>query len=316
MTEASREWRNRKIRDLVLFGCIFAVVAFAFAYRFFRVPQLEGEGASFGLPVSETTEEQPLFTAVSAYPFVSDLLKEVGGSFVDVRTVSQDGRGGSGTGFSAEQFDLLKSAQLIVLLDERVDGWMGVPVADGSARIMRLRDGVRELPFDAPYISKRNRPEEYFWLSPDEMDPVIRHVARVFGEIDPVHKVQYLDHAYALLYKLDDLSQRHQDALRGSKQAYSVLGYGFFPLLEQYDLRLGTRIIAENRPVSEVIQLMRKRLSDHPEEFVVTDVSFPVSSSDMDAGMRKRIIFLDPYGQLFAKGSYIDFLEENMRRLE
>jgi ABC-type Zn uptake system ZnuABC Zn-binding protein ZnuA len=290
-------------KNIFLFLVVFAVVAAIFVFGIFRSPK-PAEVFS-GIPQfgrePEVRVSEPLFTAVSAYPFVSDILRQIGGPFVAVHTVS-------GGKISAQEYAVLQGADAFFVLDEGADAWV-LRILEGNddVRIFRLREGRKEFSPELPFGDTRRYGEEYYWLSPDEMGYVARFIARSFGELDSVHTLQYLNNAYSYEYALGDLGREISDSLSGAARAtFSSYGYGFTPVLVEYGLKRGTYV--------SVMRDVQKRLQNYPKEYMLVDVAFPVSGMT-DTGARKRVVSLDPYGNLLSGDTYIDFIWENMGKL-
>lgn len=292
----SRIFMIRKtVQNILLFLAVFSVVAAIFLFGFFH----SRDGTEPGQAASSSdllAGDLPLFTLVTPYSFVADILGKVGGPVVDVSVVGVPATGG----ISAAQYGELRDADALFVLDETADAWAIHLVEEANhIRVVRLSDGVSDFPQGERY---------YYWLSPDKMGNVVRFIARTLGDMDPVHTVQYLDNAYAYAYDLDSFSQTLSESLGGARRfTFNSAGSGFSPFIQEYKFTFGKNIGTKVENVSAY-------LSAHPREYVFTDVLFPASAIK-DESIRRRIITMDPYGLLFSGDTYVDFLNNNVGRL-
>ena len=270
-----------RLRNILLFFTVFIVVAGIFSIGVFNSDSFT---ASVDTVVADAGGEdviapQALFIAASAYPFINDVLARVVGHFVEVRQIQRH---------AAHEID---EVDAFFILDERADAW--------------VRAGEEIKTF---YLRGEHAVGDYYWLSPELMADVVRFIARSFSEVDPVHAVQYFDNAYAYAYELEELHQSYREVLGDiRKRTFSSVGEGFWILLEAYDLKKGVT-------VAFTLEDVRKRLSAKPDEYILAEVIFPATGIE-DERISNRIILLDPFGYLFSGGTYVDFLDENMRQL-
>jgi ABC-type Zn uptake system ZnuABC Zn-binding protein ZnuA len=299
------------IRRVLLFFAVFIFVLFIFLlwYQFHTKPEVHEEAL--------VAAARPRLRVGITHPFLEGMTREIGSSFVTtVRVVPFE-----------------EKADDTNMVCEDMDIFFGISDSDGWVKDMCGADSAVAIVFLDTYAQaqeKKIAPEiattsqsiyttGYFWLSTRGAKNIARIVAQILSSADGVHKVSYLDNAYAIGRQLDDTYKKVKDQLYDVRKV-SLVGWGdgWGALIDEYDGRLKKTIDITYDPSaqSQLVELLYTDMQNYNRPLLLTDATFPLSLfSTRYPVLKNRVAVLDPWGDFSDTWSFAAFVEQNLLRV-
>jgi ABC-type Zn uptake system ZnuABC Zn-binding protein ZnuA len=225
--------QRRKIYNVVLFCVIFCVVGGLFIL-YHRVVPSSDEAIEYIGDIS------PLLRVGTAHPFLANLVKEIGGSYVTVISVSES------TTQDESPTDICSKMSVFFGLNKQVDGWVqDICESKDDSFVDVFLDSYVGIPIDQDSVASSSlqtsrsfsiSDKGFYWLSTQGGKDMARAIAKILSEADPVHKVSYLDNAYTVAYQLDDVYGSIKDPIYNLHIAPIIVwGDEWQELIAEYD---------------------------------------------------------------------------------
>lgn len=283
---------------------------------------------SMGIPTP--ISEDPTFIAAPTihigvtHQFLANVVKEIGGGYVTVVRIKEP------NGSLEDTTDVCRESVVFFGLSADVDGWVKELCGsenDKTAVVFLDTYGDAlvhdESTADTPPPTKLEDISEtkggYYWLTTQGGKDMVRAIAKVLSEIDPVHKVSYLDAAYATAYQLDDVYGSIKDKIYNLRTAPVIVwGQGWEDIIAEYEGKIVKTIPPpQNDQERELyIKEIAKDLMDNSRMIIVGDMSLPfdeLKNLYRDGG--RRIVLLDPWGDFSDIWPYKVFVQQNLLRI-
>ena len=304
--------RPQQIKNGILFVGIFLFVLGVFViWRMIFVPTHIAEDPAF--------VAAPVMRVGVAHPLLANLIHEIGGSYVQVISMKEPGTSLEDT------TDMCHEAVVFFGLNATADGWIKEVCGSGNDKTAvlfldtygGLNQGETSVASSSDSFSQNGG--GYYWLTVQGGKNIARAIAKVLSEIDPVHKVTYLDAAYTVAYQLDDLYGSIKDKIYNLKSApILVWGEGWQGIVQEYE---GT--IKQTIPVPQndqerktTIEHIAADLQKNPRTIIIGDTTLPfeeIKKLYRDGG--RRMVILDPWGTFSDIWPYKVFVQQNLLRI-
>ena len=275
---------------------------------------------------AQIVEEPTFITAPTirvgvAHPFLANLIKEIGGTYVSVITIKEPNV------FPEDTTEVCHGSIVFFGLTADVDGWVKelCGTENNKTAVIFLDTYVHigeQGTTTATSSTERNvlgDSRGYYWLTTQGGKDMARVIAKVLSEIDPVHKVSYLDASYSVAYQLDDLFGSIKDKIYNIRVSPVIAwGNGWGGIVEEYGGKI-TKIIDTPQSDQErdlYVKQIAQDLMHNTRTVVVGDMSLPFDELKKiyrDGG--RRVVILDPWGDFSDIWPYKVFVQQNLLRI-
>ncbi len=208
-------------------------------------------------------------------------------------------------GRNARQLELAEALEAVLLPVREGGGWEAHDDHEDSARHYHAEDQVEKHDPNEQY-------DQHLWLDPLLAKLIVEKTASVLVEIDPVHRVQYLQNAERLKKRLDGLHARLKTKLDHYRNVPYVVFHDAYQYFEvAYDLNAvgSITIDPERKPGARRILELREKIKELNARCVFSEPQFEprVVLTVIEGSGAKRGV-LDPLGGGIAAGPEAYFL--------
>ncbi|KOU60229.1 ABC transporter substrate-binding protein [Streptomyces sp. MMG1533] len=272
------------------------------------------------------------FDVVASFYPMAFLAEQIGGTHVNVTSLTEPGQEPHDLEISAKQTAQLQESDAVLYLKNlqpAVD--KAVTQADvknkiDAATLTKLEDhGDVEHEHEGEEASSEEEHalDPHIWLDPVKYAEVAEGVAKAFEKADPDHAADYKKNAAALAKKLADLDSAYENGLKNTGTKIFFTNHAAFSYLaERYGLT--QEAISGLDPESEPSPARIKELQTEAEADGVTTVFYETLVSDktaktlaQDAGLKTDV--LDPLEGITEKSEgddYFQVMESNLTALK
>lgn len=303
--------QSTHIRHAILFCIIFTLVLGTFIawHRLQKQPEIHDEAI-----IAAT---RPLLRVGIAHPFLEGLVREIGSSFVATMLIAPD-------------HEKIENETNIC---DKMDIFFGISSADEWVKDLCGGNSRVALVFLDTYVQAQEKriagkaaipPQSvyttgYFWLSTEGAINMSRAIAQVLSSADSVHKVSYLDNAYAINHQLDDVYKKVKDRLYDMRNVWLVgWGDGWDAIADEYggSIRKTLDITYDPSLQKQSIQELGTNIQKHTRAVVLTDATFPLQLfTKQYPSSARTVVTLDPWGDFSEVWSFSTFVEQNLLRV-
>ncbi|WP_406203063.1 MULTISPECIES: metal ABC transporter substrate-binding protein [unclassified Streptomyces] len=276
------------------------------------------------------------FDVVASFYPMAFLAEQIGGSHVNVSSLTEPGQEPHDLEISARQRAQLEDSDAALYLkglqpsvDEAI-GQAGLDTKIDAATLTKLEDhGDVEHEHAGEHAEEEHSEEEghaldpHVWLDPVKYAEIAKGVGAAFEKADPDHAADYKKNTDALVKKLDGLNTQFADGLKDTRTKVFFTNHAAFTYLaERYGLT--QEAIAGVDPDSEPSPARIKELQKEAKADGVTTVFYETLVSDKtaktladDAGLKTDV--LDPLEGITDKSKgddYFQVMEANLKALQ
>jgi ABC-type Zn uptake system ZnuABC Zn-binding protein ZnuA len=168
--------------------------------------QMAAAGAT--APGSGLPTEESLMIVAATIPPLSKIIRAVGGSDVEVRTILPPGGNPHTFEPSPVHLKQLRGSQAVFLIGHGLDEWAAQIVSGLSgAASVNVDEGVALL--------GAGRGDPHYWLAIDNAKQMARNIARYLSKQNPSRKERYASNTAAFELKLDQTKRDIRHVLKG-----------------------------------------------------------------------------------------------------
>jgi zinc transport system substrate-binding protein len=256
---------------------------------------------------------EKLSVSATVYP-LADLVRQVGGSYVDVSWVIESGQSLDGSGIDPELRNTLRNANLIVL------NGVTEPWADEGARNPYAHERMLRLDNLEAAAKSGSRPGAYLWLDP----AVMRNAAIELGERiliqRPEYQKQVRAQAQAFAQKLDELTDEYRAKFKKAQtRRILVLGPEFDGILNRFGFVIVPTVDASPMRLSEDdLRTIKRLANENDTHLLMVSADIPSATArDLELRGGFQIVRIDCLGSSGSggKNSYVQLMRFDLEQL-
>ncbi|GAC67034.1 metal ABC transporter substrate-binding protein [Gordonia soli] len=158
-------------------------------------------GASMLTGCSSTGRDDGKLQALTTFTVLADMARNVGGSHVDVRSITKVGA--EIHGYEPTPGDLHKAvdADVILVNGLNLEAWFERFIRDIDVPRVTLSDGVA--PMSITEDAYAGKPNPHAWMSPRSARVYVENIRAAFTRLDPAHAAEYRRNAQRYTDELD-----------------------------------------------------------------------------------------------------------------
>jgi len=287
-------------------------------------------GYVLNLPVLAYCDEK-VSAVASIFP-VADMVKQVGGDYIDVMTIIPPGASPHTFTLKPSQVKTISAARIYfaigagleVMVDKFVflsrESIKHVILSQGEPLIYGLeshRHGD-----DSVNHQNQDIANPHIWLDPQIAKSMVQKIVSSLCEIDSVHQQYYQKNGYLYQQKLDELDLLIQDTV----YRFTIKQYvSFHPAWVYFARRYGLEPLGiiqtspGTDPTLQTTMKMVNQIKSHHIRAVFAEPQFNPRVAEVIAKeANARVFFLDPIGGPDLKGrhTYIDLMKYNLKVMQ
>jgi ABC-type Zn uptake system ZnuABC Zn-binding protein ZnuA len=253
----------------------------------------------------------------SIFP-LADIVRRVGGRFVEVHCLVGPGQSPHAFSLQAAQIEQLSRARLIVMVGLGVDDWASPRAGgEGSAAVRRLGDEYLQAPGDRPAAHEG---DPHVWLHLPFAVWAVEQIRGELARIDPAHADAYRRQAEAYAGKLDDLDRQYARTLAATRQKRFVTFHKAYSYIaDRYGLEQMSLHDADAAGFgAERMERVTAFVADHRVGAIFAEPQFdPRKLQTLARVTGARVGTLDALGNPNVAGydSYLALMRSNLRSL-
>lgn len=184
------------------------------------------------VPSNDQVSNRPLRVVASFYP-MAEFARAVGGSVVQVETITPVGTEPHEYEPTAEQIAAVYASDILLFNGAGVDTWATRVAPDVRARGVTVVEMSQEIPLlKSAEGEEESEFDPHFWLDPVLVaQKEIPKIQAVFSEKDPAHAELYKKNAQDYITQLLDLDSAYRIGLANCKQKTIVTSHAVFAYL-------------------------------------------------------------------------------------
>ncbi len=307
---------KRVVYHGLLFGAVFLIVLGLFVVWHLLFPQPETVVGPIDAPA-------PILRIGASHQFLANLIQEIGGSYVTTVVLPPPAQ------IDETPLTLCDKSSVFFGLNTQLDGWIQeICGSRDSTPIKVFLDSYigTSIDQDSPQAPSTQAPpvimgadKGYYWLSTQGGKDLARAIAKILSEADPVHKVEYLNNAYAVAYQLDNVYGSVKDPMSNLRVAPVITwGDGWQEVITEYNGHIVQTIdpIQSAQEKIASIASIADYLKKHKRAIVVGDLSLPFDDiKKLYPDSARRIVVLDPTGDFSDIWPYKAYVQQNLLRI-
>jgi len=307
---------KRFFKEVGLFAVVFAVVACIFISTnsmrkwsgnqdttLVETPSIENEKIKIGVSTS----------------FLADMIGRVGGEkvFVEIIPQVQCTPPWSRNVYEKpiEGQKIFDTLSMYFALDKPRDGWAVTCLLGNTKTALVWLDEYIQARGDATGTPKGSG---YYWLSLSNGEEMVRFIARALSEADPINKVFYLNNAHDYVYELNELKSQTNTNIRNAMMRPIVTQENMWnDFVEEYggEIKKTIKNTNDKKELEKDSAAAAAFMKQNARAWGIVDVSFPLDVlRTKSGGDISRVKVLDPLGIGIEKATYMQLIEENVRR--
>lgn len=304
------------IHNGMLFAAVFLAVLGLFIIWHQIFPQSQ-------TALEKITAPTPLLRVGVAHQFLANLIQEIGGSYVATVVLNSPSQN------DESPLQVCGKSSVFFGLNASLDGWIQeicgsrdpTPIKvflDSYIGVSIDQDSAQNPSTQAPVIIT-GADKGYYWLSTQGGKDLARAIAKILSEADPVHKVEYLNNAYAVAYQLDEIYGSVKDPMSNLRVAPVIAwGDGWQEIIAEYNGKIAQTIDPIQSAQEKIVSIasIADYLKKHRRAIVVGDLSLPFDDiKKLYPDSVRRMVVLDPTGDFSDIWPYRVYVQQNLLRI-
>lgn len=243
---------NRRKRRLITFAVVAGLIALLF------VP---------GIGPSESSEAKDRPRVLTTFTVIADMVREVGGDRVDVRSITKPGA--EIHGYEPTPGDLRRaaSADLVIENGMNLERWFEQFIDNAGVPKATITKGITPIPIagESEYAGK---PNPHAWMSVSNAETYVANIAAALTELDPEGTDEYARNADRYAAEIASIGRRvarELDSLPGNRRALVTCEGAFsylardLGLTESYLWPVNAEQEGTPQQIGDVVKFVRSR---------------------------------------------------------
>jgi len=264
--------------------------------------------------------------AATIFPLF-DILRNVGGEYVDARLILPPGASPHLFSFSPSDIAKLEGTEVIFAVGHGLDNWLSGAVADDYAHVavVPVDDQItlRSIAYhghedDHEEDDHEGEQEEvvdpHYWLDVNNAIQITRNISAYLQSIDPENARAYRANTEAYIVKLKNLDTEIISKVNGHDETVITLhdAWGYFADYVGIEISGTFEPAAGEQPSPQYLEQLQEVVAEHGVRTIWSEPQLDTTTIEpFVADLSLDIVTIDPIGGIEGTESYIDLMQFN-----